>query len=84
MVSYGPDANKKYVTTYFRHAFSVSDAVSYTNLILRVVRDDGVVAYLNGTEIYRNNMPAGSITHTTLASAAIGGNDENAFYQAII
>src|SRR5262249_54264406 len=30
-----------------------------------VVRDDGFVAYLNGVEIGRNNMPAGPVTYST-------------------
>src|SRR6185436_14862427 len=34
-VSYGPDPNNKYVTTYFRRAFTVANAAATTNLILR-------------------------------------------------
>lgn len=84
VVSYGADANNKYITTYFRRAFNVTDAAGFASLTLRVVRDDGVVVFLNGTEVYRNNLPTGTITSTTLASAAIGGADESTFYQASI
>src|SRR5512134_4018126 len=82
VVGYGPDANNKYITTYFRRAFSVGDAAGFTSLTLRVLRDDGVVVYLNGAEVYRSNLPSGAITYSTLASAAIGGADESTFYQA--
>jgi len=33
-------------------------------------RDDEIVVYINGTEVYKNNMPASPITHTTLALAS--------------
>src|SRR4029450_13561154 len=57
-VSFGPDAANKYITTYFRRAFNVSNVSSYINLTLNLVRDGGGVVYLNGTEIYRTpNMP---------------------------
>ena len=81
LLSYGPDANNKFITTYFRRAFSVADASVFTSLTLRVLRDDGAVVYLNGTELWRTNMPAGAVSHTTLASVAIGGADETTFFQ---
>ena len=45
------------ITTYFRRAFVVDDPSQYNSLVLRLVRDDGVVVYLNGEEIARSNMP---------------------------
>jgi hypothetical protein len=80
VVSYGPDANNKYITTYFRKSFNVSNPAAYLSVILNIVRDDGAVVYLNGTEVYRSNMPAGTISYGTLASTAIGGADESAWY----
>jgi hypothetical protein len=29
--------------------------------------------YLNGTEVYRNNMPTGTIAYNTLANATVDG-----------
>ncbi|MEK6323685.1 MAG: fibronectin type III domain-containing protein [Acidobacteriota bacterium] len=84
LLSYGPDANSKFITTYFRHSFNVADASIFTSLTLRVLRDDGAVVYLNGTEVWRTNMPSGTVTHTTLASLAIGGSDESTFFQTTI
>src|SRR5262249_37711490 len=46
--------------------------------------DDGAVVYLNGTEVYRNNMPSGTIAYNTLASTAIGGADESTWYAATL
>jgi hypothetical protein len=76
-VSYGPNASSKYVTTYFRRAFQA--AHGYTGLTLRVRRDDGVVLYVNGTEVGRSNMPTGNIRNSTLAATAVSGSDETAY-----
>jgi len=81
VVSFGPNASAKYITTYFRHAFSVTNAASYTRLDLRVLRDDGAVVYLNGTEVFRDNMPTGTIAYTTPASSAI---DDSSFHTASV
>lgn len=78
IVGYGPNASAKYITTYFRKSFSVTDPAAYTSLGLDVIRDDGVVVYLNGSEVYRDNMPTGTITNTTLAGANTG--DEAAWH----
>lgn len=78
-VGYGPDLNNKYITTYFRHAFSVATPSAYQSLTLNLRRDDGAVVYLNGTEVFRSNMPAGGVTSTTLASVAVGGSEETTY-----
>ena len=79
-IGYGPDSNNKYRTTYFRKSINVADASTIGNLNLEAVRDDGMVVYLNGTEIWRDHMPTGSIDYLTFASSpAIGGSDESAW-----
>jgi hypothetical protein len=69
-VGFGPDLNNKYITTYFRRTFVVSNPSDYTGLVARLLVDDGAVVYLNGVEAYRTNMPNGTITNKTLALAA--------------
>src|SRR5439155_10144179 len=73
MVSYAPDLNNKYITTYFRKSFNVTNAAALTRLTLNLLRDDGAVVYLNGVEVRRDNMPAGTITYTNYASSVVGG-----------
>ncbi|MGB2820835.1 MAG: lamin tail domain-containing protein, partial [Phycisphaerae bacterium] len=68
VVSYGPSASDKYITTYFRHTFNVTNAWSFTDLTVRVLRDDGAVMYLNGHELPRSNMPSGAIDYLTTTS----------------
>ena len=79
IVSYGSNSNSKFITTYFRKAFSVANPANITALQLQLLRDDGAVVYLNGQEIVRSNMPAGTIGYTTLAPETIGGADESTF-----
>lgn len=79
VVSYGTNSSAKYITTYFRKTISVTDASLFSNYTLNVKRDDGVVVYINGSEKYRNNMPTGTITHTTSASTTC--SDDGATFQ---
>lgn len=83
-VGFGPDASNKFITTYFRRAFSVANASLFNALTLRLMRDDGAVVYLNGVEVWRTNMPTGTVGHLTLASTAIAGTAESTFVQTAI
>lgn len=85
VVSYGKDPMQRHITTYFRRTLQVQGAANATALTLGLLRDDGAVVYLNGTEVFRSNLPAGPITFTTLATANVGGEDETThFYPASI
>ena len=62
------------VTYYHRRQFSDNlGAAGYSFLIVRLRRDDGAVVYLNGTELFRANMPVGVVSNTTLSSSSISG-----------
>jgi hypothetical protein len=74
VVGFGGNSSNKYITTYFRRNFDLTQAVA---LACSVKIDDGVVVYLNGSEVFRNNMPAGNISFSTLA---LNGNNENAWF----
>jgi len=85
LVSYGPNSSAKYITTYFRRTFSVSDPALFQGVALNILRDDGAVVYINGTEVFRTNMPTGTVTSSTLATAAVTGGDETTtFYQGAV
>jgi secreted PhoX family phosphatase len=84
VVGYGSDAANKHVTTYFRQQFQVTSLAGYAQLKLRLIRDDGAVVYLNGVEIFRDNLPTGAIAYTTPASATISGADESTYVEAIV
>lgn len=50
---------------YFSHEFIVDDAAAITDLKLCLEVDDGAVAYINGVEVTRYNMPDGAIVATS-------------------
>lgn len=81
----GPDPNNKFVTTYFRRAFVVTNASQFTNLTVGLLRDDGGVVYLNGREVLRSQMPDGTISYGTLAmQPPVFGIDESTFFEGQI
>jgi len=82
ILGFGPSSSQKYITTYFRHQFQVPNPADFTGLTLSVMRDDGAVVYLNGREVFRSNMPSGTVSSSTLATTAAGGADEKTFYDA--
>ncbi len=73
-VSYGGNPSSKYITTYFRKTLNIADISLYSGIRLNTYIDDGAVIYVNGTEVARTNMPAGTPTNATLASAAAAEN----------
>ena len=82
VVESGGGAGDKHCTTYFRKKFVVEDVLRYDGLLLRLLRDDGAVVYLNGTEIRRDNMPVGEITFETQANGTVGGGNEEKFFES--
>jgi hypothetical protein len=78
VVSFGPDPNNKYVTTYFRHSFDLASAAGVTNLLVRLLRDDGAAVYLNGVEIIRDCLDNGA-GFGTFATCTISGDQEGLF-----
>lgn len=83
-INFGPNPESKFITYYFRRAFNVASPTTITNLRARLLRDDGGVVYLNGTEVFRSNMPEGPIGISTLASAAAANADETIFFNTNI
>lgn len=58
---------------YFRIGFDLgTNVASVASIKLNYLIDDGAVFYLNGTELFRYNMPAGPVDYDTLAT---GGTD---------
>ena len=84
VVGFGPNSGNKFITTYFRHTFFVSDPSSISSLTLELLRDDGAIVYLNGSEIRRENMPSGTIDYLTNASTGLGGATEDTFIQSTV
>ena len=78
---YTAGATNRYITTYFRKSFTVANPADFIAISVRLLRDDGAVVYLNGTELRRDNMPAGPVTYSTLASSSLAAPAEATFYE---
>ncbi|PJJ72439.1 hypothetical protein CLV46_2011 [Diaminobutyricimonas aerilata] len=63
-------ATPKPLSAQFRHSFELDDPATVTNAVIRVRADDGVVVYVNGQEVGRTNLPTGTLTQNTYATAA--------------
>jgi acid phosphatase type 7 len=79
VVSYGNNSSSKYITTYLRKNFPITTLFPYYRL--RVKRDDGVVVYVNGNEVFRDNI-ATNQNYQTLASVA--SDDGNVWLETTI
>lgn len=67
-----PPSGSRNTAIYLRKHFNLYNTESATDIDFEVMIDDGAIIYLNGTEIGRYNMAAGTVTHTTLSSATVG------------
>lgn len=79
VLSFGPDNQNKYITTYFRKTVNIRDTSAFSGYLLKMRRDDGAVVYINGVEVYRTNMPTGPITYSTV-SATLCSDDGKRIY----
>ena len=76
-LSYGGNADNKYITYYFRRNFNIDkDIPEDATFVLEYDLDDGMVVYVNGTEAGRDNMPAGTVKSSTV-SVTYAGDSPN-------
>ncbi|MCC2314583.1 family 16 glycosylhydrolase [Cellulomonas xiejunii] len=64
----GPDGGTQPRSVQMRHAFDVGQPAALGAVRVEVVVDDGAVVYVNGTEVGRAQMPAGTIRRDTNAT----------------
>jgi len=79
LLGYGGISTNKFITTYFRRSFVITNNTMFTNLLFRVLRDDGAAVYLNGTRVFISNMPE-TFDYSTLAPSATCCTDETNFF----
>jgi hypothetical protein len=60
------------LAVYLRTRFTLQGSPAGASLKLSTVLDDGAVIYLNGQEIFRQHMPAGTVGYATLANVGVG------------
>ena len=69
MLTYGGDGQNKHITTYFRHTFTLQHAWQISDVTVNLMRDDGAVVYLNGQELFRDNIDAGPVDYRTTGAS---------------
>ena len=70
VLGYGGNPSARYPTAYFRRAFMAYKPWTVTGMVMTARLNDGAIVYLNGREVFRQNMPVGAVAHDTLASAS--------------
>jgi WD40 repeat protein/tetratricopeptide (TPR) repeat protein len=83
LVQFGPDAEHKHATTYFRHSFEAPNVAEIQDVILGLVRDDGAAVYLNGIEIVRENLPADAAFDDYAAAGVVGIDESKPSYFSV-
>jgi hypothetical protein len=71
-LSFGIHPQRKESSALFRRRFRAARDGRFRLLRGRVCCDDGAVVYVNGQEVFRNNLPPGKITPATHALRAVG------------
>ncbi|CAN5754811.1 hypothetical protein BH11BAC4_BH11BAC4_13990 [soil metagenome] len=66
------------ITSYFLKTVTVADPNLYSRFDFVYGYDDAIVIYVNGVEVNRTNLPAGTIAYNTVASA--NGSSTNATF----
>lgn len=69
IIDIGP-SGARYPTVYFRKSFEVANIDDVVSGRVTVVRDDGFVLYLNGKEIFRDNVGDGVIDYSFTTGTA--------------
>lgn len=80
IISYGPDANNKFITSYFVKDVEINMAELSDLIEFGIRRDDAAVVYVNGVEIFRENMPEGDFDYLTHSATIIDSEDEKRFW----
>lgn len=79
-LGYGDPVTTNFVsgidTAYLTKDFTVNLADLTNTMEFGIRRDDGIIVYLNGEEVIRDNMPTGIVAHSTFALNNINGAPE--------
>jgi len=65
------DMDGGYTCIFMRQTFVLTNAAQIAQLQLEALSDDGFIAWINGTEVARFNMPAGNVAYNGTALPAL-------------
>jgi len=84
VLDFGKDKKNKPITTYYKKTIILEDPFQFLLYKLNIQKDDGIVVYLNGSEIARIDMPDGAIDHNTTARGLIVSGKMEEYVHTII
>jgi len=67
---------------YFRREFTIANVASISSFSLDFIYDDGVIIYINGTEIIRRRMQSGNVTYGSYTQSQSQENELYTFVPA--
>jgi DNA-binding CsgD family transcriptional regulator len=82
-INYGGDQDNKDIIKYFTKTITINDISKFKGIEFRLQRDDGAIIYVNGEELYRDNIPDGPISHKTKSIQVVDTEEEGLFYVKI-
>ncbi len=83
ITGYAGGSVPRYTTSYFRKTLNIPNVSEITALNLQVLRDDGIVLYINKTPAFRSNLTANP-TYSTLAGVSTSPANEATFLDASV
>ncbi len=63
-----PDMRGNYTSVYLRRTFDIPHPDEFSSVALKVLSDDGFVAWINGQEVARHNVPGGDLGPDAVAN----------------
>lgn len=76
----GGPTSARFAAHYFRRSFELPGSPGdFSQLTVRLLRDDGGIVYLNGVEVFRSNMPTGRVDNLTYTG--VNTASETTFYE---
>ena len=80
-VEQGPEPSSKYRNTvYFLKTFNIESISTPKSMHVKLLRDDGAVVYLNGEELFRSNMPEGTIRYRSYSAKRTSTKNSRIFH----
>ena len=76
---FGKDPHKKHITKYFKKKIFIDSR--FVAFEFKIQRDDGAVVFVNGKELFKDNMPNATINFNTEAISTVKGDEEQIFNQ---
>ena len=84
VIPWGDDEDNKPITAYFNKQVTIENVSEEDEFTLGVLHDDGVIVYIDGEEVARNNMPSGDVSSITQAPSSRGGSEERKYWTLTI